>query len=110
MHLFAFTARLAFVAGLALAACTGSSSGITTVSCPTDSTLTYENFGSAFVADNCLSCHDTQRPQFTTQAEILAEKTAILDEAVYSTDMPENANMTTDERTLLGEWLACGAP
>jgi hypothetical protein len=30
--------------------------------------------------------------------------------AVYSTSMPENADISTDERVLLGEWLACGAP
>lgn len=98
---------------LLLTACTSAaeSTGISEVSCPTDSTLTYDNFGSAFFTDNCLSCHASrERPTLSTQAQILANKSSILQEAVYTTAMPEDASMDLSERELLGEWLACGAP
>ena len=35
---------------------------------------------------------------------------SILDEAVATTAMPADADMTFAEREMLGEWLACGAP
>jgi hypothetical protein len=99
---------------LLLAACTTPQpTGITssTLSCPPDSTLTYETFGSTFMTDNCLSCHKTdERPALVTQAQVKANATKILQEAVYTTSMPEDTDMTTQERELLGEWLKCGAP
>jgi hypothetical protein len=95
------------------ACATNPSSGITSsdVTCPPDSTLTYENFGSGFLADNCLSCHTVQqRPTLTTQAAVQANTTAIINAAVTSTKMPNNGSMAIEERQMLGEWLACGAP
>jgi len=89
----------------------GSSTGISTVSCPTSSTLTYANFGSAFMTQNCLSCHGSQQsPKLSTQAQVQANNTRILDAAVYTNSMPENGDIAVSERQLLGEWLACGAP
>ena len=95
-----------------LAACTTvSSTGIATETCPTDSTLTYASFGASFISDNCLSCHATQQhPALSTQAEVQANSSDILQNAVYTNAMPENADMSLDDRQLLGEWLACGAP
>lgn len=93
--------------------CTSSptSTGIATVTCPTDSTLTYENFGSAFMTDNCLSCHTSQeQPHLNTQALIQTNASRILQEAVYTNAMPQDGDLTTAERQTLGEWLACGAP
>lgn len=103
--------RLAFLV-LALGACTSAeSTGISAVSCPPESTLTYANFGSGFVTDNCLSCHGTKEsPKLATHAEIQANRTHILQQAVYTTAMPQDADMTIPERELLGEWIACGAP
>ncbi|HEY4239100.1 MAG TPA: hypothetical protein VGM88_04765 [Kofleriaceae bacterium] len=97
---------------LALAGCTSAAStGIATVSCPTDSTLTYTNFGEAFVSDNCLSCHASrENPRLGTQAEIQSNSSRILEAAVYTDAMPQNTSMDVSERELLGEWLACGAP
>jgi uncharacterized membrane protein len=89
------------------------SSGITQaeVVCPTGSTLTYANFGQAFFADNCLSCHASkERPALASQEAIAANKAIIIREAVTSTSMPEGASMDIAERRMLGEWLACGAP
>lgn len=95
-----------------LAACTtAESTGIATVSCPTDSTLTYANFGASFMTTYCLSCHQTkENPKLGTQALIQSHASSILQEAVYTTAMPEDADLTTAEREQLGEWLACGAP
>lgn len=87
--------------------------GITSVSCPDDSTLTYANFGSVFIGGNCLSCHAAREtPTLTTQAQVQVQShlTRLLQQAVYTTAMPEDADIAIDERALLGEWLACGAP
>lgn len=98
---------------LALTACTTApeSTGISAVSCPPDNTLTYSTYGQAFIQDNCLSCHKSkERPTLTTQAEIQANATRILNEAVYTNAMPEDANMAIADRQTLGQWIACGAP
>ena len=95
-----------------MSACTSASStGISTATCPTDSTLTYENFGSAFISDNCLSCHASrEQPTLSTQTQIQTNRARILQNAVYTDAMPQDASMALAERQLLGEWLACGAP
>lgn len=84
--------------------------------CPTDSTLTYENFGQSFFSNNCLRCHaSTETPHFNTQQEIQAEIEEI-DRAAASgpngtnTFMPEDKDIPEADRKKLGEWLACGAP
>lgn len=94
------------------AACGATSTGLTSadVTCGSDSSLTYANFGESFISDNCLSCHNTQRPVLTTQAAVASNANAILQEAVYTDSMPDGGSLTTDERQLLGEWLSCGAP
>jgi uncharacterized membrane protein len=95
-----------------LGACTtAESTGIPTVSCPTDSTLTFTSFGATFLENNCLSCHLTREsPKLGTQAQIQAHASDILEKAVYTTAMPEDTDMTIAEREQLGEWIACGAP
>lgn len=107
LHMFAMIA-------MAAAGCTASSStGISAsdVVCPTGSTLTYENFGSAFLTDNCLSCHTSkERPVLTTQATVQANRSAMISAAVTSARMPAEGDLTVEERQTLGEWLACGAP
>lgn len=94
--------------------CTGAeSTGITasTLQCPTDSTLTYETFGESFISDNCLECHASkEKPLLNTQAQVQANASKILEEAVYTTAMPEDGSMTTAQREMLGEWIKCGTP
>lgn len=94
------------------AACTsgGSSTGIAPVSCPTDSTLTYVNFGQAMITSQCMSCHAKESPKLGTQANVQSHVNQILQAAVYTDSMPENGDMSLEERQALGEWLACGAP
>lgn len=91
----------------------GGASGAT---CPTNSTLTYDNFGRQFFASYCDRCHaNGVRPSIGNQAAIQAQRTAIDREAASGPDgtntaMPESgAAPTTAERVKLGEWLACGA-
>jgi len=95
-------------------ACTAdTSTGITAsdITCPTDSTLTYASFGAAFLADNCLACHTSkERPALTTQGAVQANKASINAVAVTSSQLPQDASLAIEERKLLGEWLACGAP
>ena len=96
---------------LATACTSASSTGIAPATCPTGSALTYANFGSSFVSTNCLSCHASrENPRLATQAQIQSNKAAILQNAVYTDAMPQDADLTTAERQMLGEWLACGAP
>ena len=88
-------------------------SGITTsdVTCPPDSTLTYANFGEVFIADNCLSCHPTKaRPDLSQLTVIQNNPQSLMKVAVTGTSMPKGSSMAIEDRQLLGEWLACGAP
>ena len=81
------------------------------LTCPPDSSLTYANFGEVFIADNCLSCHTSRaNPHLTTVESLRANRQAIINAAVTSTGMPRSATMTVDNRSLLDEWLTCGAP
>jgi uncharacterized membrane protein len=97
---------------LALTACTtAQSTGISAVSCAPDNTLTYASYGQAFIQDNCLSCHKSkERPYLNTQAQVQANASKILQQAVYTTAMPEDADMAIADRETLDQWLACGAP
>lgn len=106
--------RTAVLVLFVFAACAANAppSGVTEadIACPQDSNLTYENFGKMVIADNCLMCHKQDSPTLTTQAEIQANASKIINTAVIGTTMPKNSNMILDNRQLLGEWLSCGAP
>jgi hypothetical protein len=98
-----------------LVACGGgaSSTGIdtSTLTCPPDSTLTYATYGRLAMQDHCLACHaGKESPRLDTVEQIRTHAQVILSEAVATTAMPENGDMTLEEREMLGEWLACGAP
>ena len=103
---------LLFIIVVAAGACTSArSTGITEASLTCDSTLTYASFGEAFISTNCGECHaGNESPNLSTQAAVKANSARILQEAVYTTAMPQNADISNDERTLLGQWLTCGAP
>lgn len=86
-----------------------SSSQPTGITATCDTTLTYANFGETFISDNCLSCHaNKERPTLSTQAQVQQNLSKIMSEAVYSTSMPEDADMALADRQMLGNWLACG--
>ena len=88
----------------------------TGATCPTTQTLSYDNFGKAFFAQNCLECHASKEsPRFNTVEDIRASKDDI-DRAAASgpnatnTYMPDEGDVSDADRKKLGEWLACGAP
>jgi mono/diheme cytochrome c family protein len=101
---------------LASACSSATSVGGTGSTCASDSSLTYANFGQAFIQTNCGGCHiGRDRPDLSTQAAVQANKTAIDQVAAAgpngeNTTMPQNGTVSTADRTKLGEWLACGAP
>jgi hypothetical protein len=107
------TAALAFSSFVACSS-GGAATGST---CPTTQTLTYDNFGQAFMTKYCTSCHGgKESPSLSTLASIQAHISDIDKEAAAgpdatNTSMPEGSTTPSDaERKQLGEWLACGAP
>lgn len=90
--------------------------------CPSGSFLTYENFGGPFINSNCTGCHhsglgDGERQKaplgvdFETIELIRAQADRIWARSGDQNDtMPPAGPPGADERALLGEWLACGAP
>lgn len=105
----------ALAISLTLAACGGGGEptgiDVSALECPPTSTLTYETYGQAAMQEHCLECHASKEsPRLNSVEAIRTNKQAILREAVGSTAMPEDRDMTLEERQLLGEWLACGAP
>lgn len=102
----------------------GTPSGAT---CPQDSTLTWENFGQAFMDTYCNRCHGSSVKGADRQGapsdhnfdtrELVQEMIDHIDETsaagpkITNTAMPIGAPTPTDEeRRKLGEWLACDAP
>jgi hypothetical protein len=92
--------------------------GATGSTCPSDSTLTYESFGQAFMQTKCLVCHGKtgpQSPKFDTVEQIRAaagdiDRAAAAGPNGVNTFMPEDGSVSEADRRKLGEWLACGAP
>lgn len=116
---------------LALAACSSGDEiyGPPTESvCPTDSALTYANFGQQFMASYCTRCHSSElrgadrkgAPSFHDFDTVFGvravsehiDETTAFGPAAMNDGMPNDSGAapTAAERVQLGEWLACGAP
>ncbi|HET9933863.1 MAG TPA: hypothetical protein VFQ35_24330 [Polyangiaceae bacterium] len=100
-----------------LFACSGDGLGDSSGSvCPTDSALTYENFGQNFMNTYCVACHASKEsPHLGTVEQVRAhigeiDRAAASGPKATNTYMPEGGSVPTEERQKLGEWLACGAP
>ncbi len=96
--------------------------------CPTDSTLTYTNFGKPFMESYCTECHDSKKigadrkgatsfHDFDTLFGIKAvqehvDYTSAAGPAATNTSMPPDGYPapSLEERQQLGEWIACGMP
>ena len=95
--------------------------------CPSNSTLTYENFGIPFFTTYCTKCHsetplDGNRhgaprglnwdniETIRAYGQAIDRMAAAGPAAVNSTMPPEPPDPSEDERRNLGEWLVCGAP
>jgi len=102
----------------AVSACGGEDGEATGSTCPSDSTLSYDNFGEQFFQSNCLVCHGAngpESPKFDTVEQIRAnsgeiDKQAAAGPNAVNTSMPEDGSVSEADRRKLGEWLACGAP
>jgi hypothetical protein len=95
-------------------------------SCPDNSTLSYESFGRPFFASYCLRCHSAAvsgderiAPEGRNFDELamIRESAAWIDQFAAAGPKGEHQSMppdgdkpTLEQRTQLGEWLACGAP
>lgn len=130
MKLPTIALALAALAGLVAPACKHDEEvfGEPTQSvCPTDSTLTYNNFGKKFMVDYCTRCHSSEltgaarmgAPSFHDFDTIFGIRavSAHIDETTAAGPAAENLGMppdgrkpTLDERRKLGEWIACGMP
>lgn len=101
----------------------------TATECPPGSTITYENFGKAFMEDFCTSCHSstltgaarngaTVAHDFDTLLGIRSvadhiDQTAGIGPASANRNMPpedQTSIPADDDRRKLAEWIACGAP
>lgn len=115
--------RKLVVVSLLLVGC-GAPTGST---CSEDSTLTYENFGEAFMGRYCARCHSSalkgaarqgapDNRNYDSADGVRADLTVIdvnaaAGPAAVNTRMPQGTpSPTEEERRKLGEWLACGAP
>ena len=99
----------------ALAACDSGGGAPTGSACPTPSDtttpLTWDNFGQDFMVSNCTRCHGTFRSQGGVKSNIAAiDAWAAAGPDATNRDMPPSNGISDEERALLGEWLACGAP
>jgi cytochrome c5 len=95
--------------------------------CPSDETLTYENFGMDFFESYCTRCHSEDLTGSARHGAPIGfnwddidavrenaeriDKMAAGGPVVVNTIMPPNDPRPSDEeRQALGEWLVCGAP
>ena len=102
--------------------------GATSAPCPDGSTLTYDTFGRDFLSTYCVRCHASGLTTVAERggapigmdfdtAELAREHRAAIDSVAAAGPTRVNVYMpigtpqpTDEERELLGEWLACGAP
>ncbi len=95
--------------------------------CPQGSTVTYDNFGKAFMEQYCTRCHAStlsgsarngapKYHDYDTVGGVRSvsdhvDQTTASGPASTNTSMPPSGPLPSlDERTKLGQWLACGAP
>ena len=96
----------------------------TDATCPTNSTLTYENFAQPFMEQYCTRCHSSELTGDDRQcapldhdcnteqgifaiAEHIDEFAAAGPNGVNTAMPPSEPRPTEEERRQLGEWLAC---
>jgi cytochrome c5 len=92
--------------------------------CPSDNTLTYENFGKQFVEDYCVRCHSSElagekrngAPKYhdfdslegiLNVANHVDEKAAAGPDSINTSMPPNGAKPTMAEREKFGQWLQC---
>jgi hypothetical protein len=90
--------------------------------CPEENDLSFEGFGGPFLISWCNGCHASGLPEAERQGApvgidfddielIRAQAERIWARSGdHNLTMPPVGGPEDDERTMLGEWLACGAP
>jgi hypothetical protein len=90
--------------------------------CPDDSPLTVINFGAPFMLSHCTGCHHSALGEderagappgvdFDDLSGVRSHADRIWARAAdQNATMPPLGGPAQDDRTRLGEWLACGAP
>ena len=90
--------------------------------CPEDSFLTYENFGGPFMLSYCTTCHASMLPADMRQGSPIETNFDDIEDIRDQADriwiraadqnqtMPPVGPPSDEDRAMLGEWLACGAP
>jgi uncharacterized membrane protein len=111
---------LACALSFSLAACGDDGGGDGGNDCTT-STLTYDNFGSAFMTNYCLDCHSSSSGNrmgapvsvnFDTLELVQNQASRVEARAGSGSSMPPSSfsSLPSDsERTMLSEWIDCGA-
>lgn len=106
---------------MSLSAC-GDTELLEEANCPPGGTdLTYESFGQSFLDDHCQRCHASASGDrngapsayaFDTRDDVIEWADRIYARSAASnTSMPPGPDgPAIEERDLLAEWLACGAP
>lgn len=82
----------------------GAGGGGGSTQCTTD---TWANYGQAFFANQCASCH-THTGQFSTKSFVVTNK-SIITSRISSGSMPPNGLTATDKARIL-KYLSCGVP
>lgn len=94
----------------------------TSLTCPTGTTLSYENFGETFLRRYCTSCHSQHVPgdkragapagaDFDTPEAVLLWRAPIIARATgEAATMPPGFKASASDQAALAEWLGCGAP
>ena len=87
--------------------------------CAESPVVTWDNFGSSFVTENCQTCHAQASENrngapknvvFDTEEETLAWSDRILDRVASDTPtMPPQGGVTDDDREFVDVWLSCAA-
>jgi hypothetical protein len=92
------------------------------LTCPTGTQLSWENFGQAFMLNYCTSCHSAElsgsdrvgapeEMNFDSLQDVMNWRMNIHGAAaVEQAIMPPSKHVGADEKALLTEWLGCGAP
>ena len=94
------------------------------IDCPNGTNLTYENFGEPFMLRYCVSCHSSQVEgdlrggapidvNLDSPGNVAIWRKSILETSAndLGNRMPPQTDMVPRrDRTLLSEWIRCGAP
>jgi hypothetical protein len=93
------------------------------LNCAKGTLISYENFGSGFIGQYCLTCHSIKKKEtvrggapidvnFDTAREIQMFRASILARTRrgQTKPMPPNREIPASQFLILTEWLDCGAP